>query len=81
MTCHLYILWSSEHKKTYVGITEDLTRRLNEHNTGLSTYTNKYIPWVVIFSKECKDRAEARVLEKYYKSASGRKRLARLIPS
>jgi putative endonuclease len=81
MSHHLYILWSIEHKKTYVGITDTLERRLKEHNSGASTYTSNFLPWVVIFSKECKDRAEARVLEKYYKSASGRKKLAKLIPS
>ena len=36
---HTYIIFSEKLNKFYVGATEDLDRRLVEHNTGRSPYT------------------------------------------
>ena len=58
-----------------MGITSDLKKRLRQHNSGKSSYTSKFKPWVVIYSEEYSSSAEARAREKYYKSAIGRKEL------
>ena len=71
----LYILKSVEYSKTYVGITDNLERRLSEHNTGQSTYTSKYTPWKIIYTESCDSMSEAHTREKYFKSAAGRKRI------
>jgi len=43
---YTYILPSKTHpEQTYVGSTEDLKRRLFEHNSGKSPHTSKYLPW------------------------------------
>ena len=57
--------------RCYVGITEDIARRLSEHNKGDSVYTKKYAPWVLrsYIAFENKKRAEA--FEKYLKNGSG----------
>lgn len=70
---HVYILKSLNYKKTYVGSTSDLERRVNEHNTGQSFFTNRYKPWKLIYKEEFKDISDARKREKYFKTASGRK--------
>jgi len=44
-TFFTYILKSVNHNKHYFGHTSDLQKRLNEHKTGLSTYTKKFLPW------------------------------------
>ncbi len=62
---------------TYVGMTDDITRRLQEHNTGHSKYTRKGADWEVIYSEEVSDRHEARNREKYLKSHAGKEWLQR----
>jgi putative endonuclease len=44
----VYILKSlKETSKYYIGLTEDLDRRLNEHNSGITGYSKRYAPWQV----------------------------------
>ncbi len=69
----VYVLKSRNFSQSYVGITDNLERRLNQHNDGNSFYTKRYMPWFVIYKEECPNRVEARVREKYLKSAAGRK--------
>ncbi len=40
----VYILKSSDYPKTYVGITDNIDRRLKEHNSGKNFYTKRYKP-------------------------------------
>lgn len=77
---YLYILKSKNYPKTYVGITECIGRRLAEHNSGKSTFTNRYKPWVIIYTEEHSSMNEARKREKYFKSATGRRKLKQYIP-
>ncbi|OGM24999.1 hypothetical protein A3D00_03805 [Candidatus Woesebacteria bacterium RIFCSPHIGHO2_02_FULL_38_9] len=70
---YTYILKSVNYSKTYTGITNNLTRRLNQHNNGYQFYTRKYKPWVMIHSEILGNRIEARKREKYFKSCAGRK--------
>jgi putative endonuclease len=69
----VYVLKSIKFAKTYTGITDDINRRLNGHNESHTGYTNKYKPWVILYTEKCRDRIEARGREKYLKSATGRK--------
>ena len=78
---YIYILKSSKFAKTYVGITDDPIRRLMEHNSGDSSFTNKFKPWVLIYKEELLNRIEARRREKYFKSAAGRKKIKKIIYS
>jgi len=70
---YTYILESLNHSKTYVGITNDLFRRLTQHNSGYNTFSKRYSPWRIIHKETFKNRIEARKKEKYLKSAAGRK--------
>lgn len=78
MKYFVYILKSLVANKSYVGMTNDLTRRLDEHNSGKHFYTKRYCPWVMIYSEEYDSLKGARAREKYLKSASGRKFLKEL---
>jgi len=75
---HTYVLKSINYKKSYVGITDDLERRLCEHNSGRYIYTKRYLPWELIYKEDYKSRIEARKREKYLKSSSGRRFLKKL---
>ena len=69
----VYVLKSKNFPKSYVGITDNLERRLAQHNDSNSFYTKRYVPWFVIYKEEYENRVEARTREKYLKSAAGRK--------
>ena len=63
MTYTVYILQSESTGKTYVGQTNDMRRRLEQHNNPNCTLTlhtkrNKG-PWVLIHSEAFATRAEA----------------------
>lgn len=73
-----YVLWSEQAKRSYTGSTDDLKRRLTEHNAGKTASTKRHVPWNVIYSEEVADLRAARAREKYLKSAAGRKYLKRL---
>ncbi|MFN3871851.1 MAG: GIY-YIG nuclease family protein [Ignavibacterium sp.] len=79
MKYYIYILKSLKFDKFYTGYTNDLKRRLNEHNSGKSEYTRKFKPWKIDYFEECNDVEEARQKEKYYKSASGRRKIRKIL--
>jgi hypothetical protein len=43
-----YILYSKTHSKFYTGQTENLDRRLEEHNRGKTMFMKKGMPWTVV---------------------------------
>jgi hypothetical protein len=55
----------------YRGHTEDLKRRLEEHNAGKCPHTSKIRPWRVKFYAAFESLELAQQFEKYLKSGSG----------
>ena len=72
--CNVVNLLQSEQcpRQYYVGLTQNLRRRLAAHNAGLSTHTAKHRPWRVVTAIWFADAAHARGFERYLKSGSGR---------
>jgi predicted GIY-YIG superfamily endonuclease len=56
----------------YSGVTNNVARRLAEHNCGGSAYTAALRPWKLVTSLEFTNPASAIAFEKYLKSGSGR---------
>ena len=67
-----YAIRSISRNYTYIGLTNNLVRRLNQHNKGYNRTTKPYKPFQLIYTKEFKTRTEAREHEKFLKSAKGR---------
>ena len=63
----------------YVGLTDDLKRRIEEHNTGQNIFTKAYLPWELVFYEAYKDREDASRREKYLKTSQGRQALRRML--
>ena len=63
----VYVIKSQKNKFRYVGITNNLNRRLSEHNYGKNTSTSFYKPFDLIYTESFKDYKEARVREKFLK--------------
>ncbi len=55
----VYILYSDTLGKYYVGHTNDMDRRLHEHNSGQTKFTRSGNPWKLIKTIECSTRQEA----------------------
>ena len=68
----VYVLQSETYKRMYVGMTNDLERRIKEHNNGKTKSTRYFKPWKVLFIESFSTRLEAREREKYLKSGIGR---------
>jgi putative endonuclease len=68
----VYLLKSLKNGTLYVGMTEDLERRLLEHNKGKSKFTKGHLPWSLLYAEEFPDYTSARKREKYLKSTAGK---------
>ena len=77
----IYVLKSESGIKSYVGVTNDIERRIKEHNSGKHAYTKRYMPWDIIHTEKFSTFKEARSREKYLKSTSGRRFLKKLFDS
>jgi len=60
---YVYIFYRSSLGKFYVGSTDNVERRIDQHNSGRSNFTSKGIPWKLIAKIECKSRSDAMGLE------------------
>jgi putative endonuclease len=67
----------SQLREIFVGITQDFARRMHEHNKGKSKFTSGHIPWDCIYHELVETTRQARVREKYLKSAAGKRFLAK----
>lgn len=75
---YLYILRSQKNNKYYVGCTDNIERRLKEHNKGLSTYTKNQRPWELKYKEEYSSLSEARRRERQIKNWKKRAAIERL---
>jgi putative endonuclease len=69
---YVYILKSLKDGFKYTGITDNIVRRLNDHNSGKNKSTKNRRPFVLIYKEETINRIEARKREAYLKSGIGR---------
>lgn len=70
---YVYILQSQKDPdRYYTGSTNDLDRRLKEHNFGHSVHTNKFRPWVIKTFVAFSEPDKADEFELFLKSGSGR---------
>ena len=77
----VYILFSSSIDKYYVGYTNDLERRLTEHNRKKGKYTDGGIPWRLVHQEEYESKSEAMNREKFIKSQKSRQYILSIISS
>ena len=69
MTFYVYILGSkkSGRKKTYVGWTNNLIKRLQKHNSGKGAKSTKGRKWKIIYKKKYNLKIKAMSEEYYFK--------------
>ena len=79
MDCFVYVLGSfgSSRTLTYVGWTNNLERRLAQHNAGKGARSTRGRVWVLLYSERCASRRHAMSREWHWKRDRAlRKRLA-----
>jgi len=59
----LYVLWSDMGRRFYIGISEDPSKRLLQHNEGLRGWTARYRPWALVHSEKYPNYGAARKRE------------------
>jgi len=68
----VYILQSLSSDFIYVGSTDNLKRRLSQHNQGSVQSTKHYRPFEIITYIAVRMETKARELERYFKTGSGK---------
>jgi putative endonuclease len=76
----VYILFSEDYGKTYVGFTSNLIERFKSHNyLSKKGYTIKFRPWQVIYVEFFTTKSEALKREKLLKTGKGREFVKEMI--
>lgn len=63
----------------YIGLTDDLRRRLKEHNEGKNFSTKSRVPLTLVYYEALPTLEEATQREKFYKSGRGHEILYRVL--
>ena len=78
---YVYVLYSIEYDKIYIGYTSDLQARLTSHNHPQNhSWTARYKPWEIIYHEEFESKKETMIREQQLKSARGREFIKSLLP-
>jgi len=70
---YVYVLESFKDDKRYIGYTNNLKRRIEEHKKGLSFATKFRLPFRLIYFEGCLNEEDAKRREHYLKGTQGRR--------
>ncbi|MBU1031776.1 GIY-YIG nuclease family protein [Patescibacteria group bacterium] len=76
---YVYVLRSLKNGRLYTGSTNNLERRLSEHNNGQSKYTGYTAPFKLIYKEKYATKSEAYRREMFLKTGKGREYLGRIL--
>ena len=72
---YVYLIKSIKKKWHYIGFTNDLSKRLREHNTGRVKSTKAYKPFQLIYHEDYLDKIDAMKREIELKTKSQQKEI------
>ena len=76
---YLYVLKSIIDKKYYIGSTNNIERRLEEHNRGQTKSTKFRKPFLLVLKEEYTTIEEVKYIEKKLKSFKNKKIIDRIV--
>lgn len=76
---YTYVLLSQKDGKFYIGSTNDINRRVKEHQDGNNTSTSKRLPVELVYYEAHLSKTDALRREKYYKTTKGKTTLRQIL--
>ena len=76
-----YVLISKSDKRLYIGFTDDLQKRVEEHHKGAVSSSANRRPLKLIYHEACLNSKDALKREKYFKTGFGRRFLKNRLES
>lgn len=70
---YTYVLLSNKDDKFYIGFTNDLRKRVEDHQKGKVDSTKGRRPFVLVYYEACLNEKDAIKREKYFKTGFGRR--------
>ena len=56
----VYVLWSQNARRFYIGISEDPQKRLEQHNQARRGWSARHVPWALVHTERYNDYTTAR---------------------
>jgi putative endonuclease len=76
---YVYVLLSLKDEKFYIGFTNDLERRLKEHNSGKNISTKSRLPLKLLYYEAHLSKKDAARRERYFKTTKGKSTLKQML--
>ena len=76
---YVYVLRSAKDQKFYIGSTNDLQRRVKEHQQGKNVSTAKRLPMELLYFEGHRSKEDAIRREKYFKTTKGKVTLRQML--
>ena len=70
---YVYVLLSEADRNFYVGYTNNLSKRVDQHNQGKVNSTKNRVPLKLVYWEGCLNQQDATSREKYLKTAWGKR--------
>jgi putative endonuclease len=77
----VYILYSESTDCYYVGYTNNLNRRISEHNRIKGKFTDRGIPWKLVRKEVFKNKTDAMARERFIKRKKSKSFIIELVNS
>lgn len=74
---YVYVIQSLKDEKLYIGYTNNLQRRFEEHNAGRNKVTKDRKPFRLLYYEACNQKGDAIKRENQFKTGFGRAYLKR----
>ena len=68
----VYVLFSEDHQKIYIGYTSNLLQRFKSHQFLGKDWTAKFRPWIVIYCEYFSEKSDTQKREKQLKQYRNR---------
>lgn len=78
-TYFVYVLLSEKDKNFYIGFTENIEQRLDEHNAGKNVSTRSRRPFKLIYYEGHTAKSDVLRREKYFKTTKGKTTLKQIL--
>jgi len=72
MNFQVYVIYSEDFDKIYIGMTSSLEKRIYAHNNLPKGWTKSFRPWRLVYTEEFEEKTQALSREKELKSHQGR---------